>query len=205
MTYFSNSMLRGLFFLFLTLATCNLYSALPQPESTLKRSPNFNIKHPDENELTDLIESAHCEKNAAILGYLLYEYGCDSESVKNFSIEMARNNVPPQNVFAIMQVYTKCIDDADLSKKILVSFINHVLQQSVIDGNVNYVVYFLTDPACEKFILIEHINTALENLSFCHDYCFRKTLEFFLHKYQTEHVQEVVLNFGLFIVPAPED
>ncbi len=194
------------FSLFLTLVTCNLSGALPQSSeqtsSGLKRSKNFNIQNSGENELNDLIESARLEKNSTILGSLLYEHDWNAKCIKKFAEEMARNSVPPQNVFAILQAYTNCIDDADLSLLILASFIDHVLQQSVIDGNVNYVTYFLSIPECEKLISTEDVIKASKNLNFCENIYVRKTIEILLHNYLTQHLN-IVLNFCLFLIPAP--
>ncbi len=207
MTSFSNKMLFGSFSLFLTLAVGSLYGALPQlsepTSSGLKRSKNFDIKNSGEHELNDIIASARFEKNTTMLGYLLYEYGWDSECIKNLSTELIQNNVPPQNVFVIMQAYTGRIDDKTLQPIILSSFIAWLLQQSVIAGNVGYIAYFLTDPICKKLILIEDIEQALKNLSFCQDDCNRKPIENLLRGYLEEHFK-VVLNFCLLLIPAAE-
>jgi hypothetical protein len=203
----SSSNLLFSFSLFLALATCNLSGALPQlsepTPSGLKRSKNFNIKNSGQNELSDLIESARFEKNAVILGSLLYEHGWCSEYVKNLAVEMAQNNIPPQNVFAIMQAYTNCINDDKLPLIILSAFIDHVLQQSVINGNLNYVTYFLNIPECEELIFSESIIKALKNLKFCNDVLVQKTIEVLLHNYLTQHLK-IVLNFCLLLIPAQE-
>ena len=165
MTYPTNHILLGTIATSLLLITLNLNGALPQnQEPPLKRSKNFNIKHSDENQLNDIVQAAYSEKNS-VLGFFLYDEGWNADSIKNMATELAQNHVPPQNVFAIMQEYTNCIDDETLRPIILSSFIDDVLQQSVITGNVGYVAYVLTDPTCEQFILIEHIKKALKNLS----------------------------------------
>jgi hypothetical protein len=191
------------FSLFLTLATYNLSGTLPQASSGLKRSKNFNIKHSDDNQLNDFIQSARLEKNSTVLGYLLYEHGWDSENIKNLSTELAQNNIPPHNVFTILQAYTSCIDDDKLSFIVLSSFIDHVLQQAVIDGNLNYVTYFLSIPECEKFIFSESIVKAIKNLKFCNDILVHKTIEILLHNYLTQHLK-IVLNFCLLLMPVQE-
>jgi hypothetical protein len=150
MAYLINHLLLGTLATSLFLTTLDLNGMNQEP--TLKRNKNFDIKHSDENPLNDVIEAAHFEKNY-VLGFFLYDEGWDGDSMKNMAKEFVKNNVPPQNAFAIMQTYINCIEDEKQRPIIFSSFINWVLRQAVIDGNEEYATYCLTAPVCKKFIM----------------------------------------------------
>jgi hypothetical protein len=207
MTYLQKSAFISTVSIFLVASLFNLKGAISDScsaikQHTLHRNKNFNITPSENPSLDSLEKDARLEGNAAIIGFRLYENCWDSQKISNIIPELMSTEVPPQNIFAIIKSYVDCIEEQDLKNQTLSVLLDNVLQQSVIAGKLNYVVYLLTDPSCKEFISLEHIEKSIESLSLCHNICMRNMLRNLLSYYQMQQTQSIVMQ--LFCLTEPQ-